>query len=147
MTMGRHPIFNRIMTDHHDRLGFVGCSAAGHGSCPAAPAHAFTGYFWLSDPQPDRPARRTFLAVEFLWSQIDAVETKRLDECSTQRSFSLRHCLIVNILASRNPEPAPKKPKVATCPNELRSLAPESKTPSYVRAGIQRSERSRKPIG
>src|SRR5215469_5093270 len=62
-------------------------------------------------------------------------------------SFSRRHCLSVNIVARRNPKIAPKKPKVAICPGEAECQPPDSKTPSYVRAGIQRSKRNRKSIG
>lgn len=63
------------------------------------------------------------------------------------RRFSRRHCLIVNIHATRNPTLAPKKTKVATCPSEAKFLTPDSKNPSYARAGIQRSRRNWKLIG
>src|SRR6201993_1827472 len=51
---------------------------------------------------------------------------------------------MVNIHARRKPKEAPKNPEVATWPGEADSLRPDSKYPSYVRAGIQRSKRDRK---
>src|SRR5579864_2602518 len=51
---------------------------------------------------------------------------------------------MVNIHARRKPKEAPKNPEVAIWPGEADSLRPDSKYPSYVRDGIQRSKRDRK---
>jgi len=49
--------------------------------------------------------------------------------------------------SEKKSQTSPQKPKVVICPSEAKSLPPDSKTPSYVRAGIQRSRRNLKSIG